>query len=131
VIVLPDTSVWVDYLRKGQSGTAWQLDELLRTRAVVVCGPVVVELLGGARRDDRDNLWALFEGLPWIPLERKEWRQVGEVAATLREQGMMVALTDIEIAVSAVSAGAAVWTHDNDFQRISRVVPVLQLFQPT
>jgi predicted nucleic acid-binding protein len=43
---------------------------------------------------------------------------------------MVVALTDVEIAVSAVSAGATVWTHDSDFERIRRVTPQLQLYEP-
>ena len=126
--VLPDTSIWVDYLRKGEAGTAWALDELLRTRAVVICGPVVAELLSGARRNDRPDLWALFQGLPWAPLERNEWRRVGEVAAALHEHGMTAALTDVEIAVSAVSAGAALWTRDSDFERIGQVLPELRRY---
>lgn len=130
MIVLPDTSIWVDYLRKGQAGGAWALDDLLRTRAVVVCGPVMAELLAGARPSDRADLWVLFQGLPWTPLEVKEWLRVGEVAAALRERGLTVALTDVEIAVSAASAGAGLWTRDSDFERISRVLPELQRYQP-
>ena len=130
MIVLPDTSVWVDYLRRGEAGSAWPLDELLRTRAVVACGPVVAELLSGARPTDRADLWRLFQGLPWTPLEREEWRRVGDVAAALREHGMTVALTDIEIAVSAISADAAVWTHDGDFERLGQVLPELRRYQP-
>lgn len=128
--VLPDTSIWVDYLRKGEAGSAWALDELLRTREVVVCDPLVAELLTGARRNDRADLWVLFQGLPRAPLERNEWRRVGDIAAALHEHGMTVALTDIEIAVSAVSADAAVWTRNSDFERIGHVLPELRRYEP-
>ena len=43
---------------------------------------------------------------------------------------MVVALTDVEIAVSGVSAGSAIWTHDRDVERINTVLPELQRYQP-
>ena len=38
-----------------------------------------------------------------------------------------MALTDLAIAVGAVSAAASVWTHDDDFDRIRAVLPELEL----
>jgi predicted nucleic acid-binding protein len=128
--VLPDTSVWVDYLRRGRQGNAWPLDHLLQECAVVICGPVIAELLAGARPPARLQLWSLLRALPWAPLGRGEWRRVGEIAAVLRDRGMPVPLTDLEIAVSAVTAGAHVWTSDRDFERIAPILSDLQRYQP-
>jgi predicted nucleic acid-binding protein len=68
--------------------------------------------------------------LPWVDLRRPEWRRVGHVGALLRERGATVALTDIEIAVAAEAADAALWTFDSDFQRIAAVMPNLRFFAP-
>ena len=93
----------------------------------MVCGPVVAELLAGARPADRGRLSDLLASLPWADLGHPQWRQVGDVAARLREHGWQVPLTDIAIAVAAADARAEVWTHDSDFRRIAGVLPDLML----
>ncbi len=130
MIVLPDTSIWVEYLRRGRTGTAWGLDELLEGGEVIVCGPVVVELLAGAGPPQRAQLWQLLSALRWAEIARGQWRRVGEVAAALRIQGASVALTDIEIAVAAAEVRAALWTTDSDFDRIAEVIEDLRLYRP-
>ena len=128
--VLADTSVWVDYLRKGRASEAARLDDLLVAGEIVVCGPVVAEILAGAKAEDRNKLWVLFAGLPWADLGPVQWQSVGEVAGRLRERGEMTALTDIEIAVAAVESSSRVWTYDADFQRIEGVLTALRFFEP-
>jgi predicted nucleic acid-binding protein len=130
VTVLADTSVWVQYLRRGRAGPAALLDDLLAKGEVVVCGPVVAELVAGAPADRRAELVGLLNALPWADLGRLQWAMVGEVAARLREQGFSTALTDIEIAVAAVHARAELWTRDSDFARIAKVLDSLSLFEP-
>ncbi len=125
-MLLPDTSVWVEYFRRGSDGAAGPLDELAARRELVTCGPVVVELLAGTSRDDRERLSRTLEGLPWVDLGRREWIRVGEIAGELRAAGATVALTDIEIAVAAMTAEAVVWSADSDFERIAAVVGELQ-----
>lgn len=124
---LADTSVWVDYLRHGTDGPAKALDSMLETESVLTCGPVVAELLAGARDEDRDSLWTLMQALPWADLDRSAWRAVGGGAAALRAQGETIALTDIEIAVAAAHSNAAVWSADRDFERIAQVVEGLEV----
>lgn len=128
--VLADTSVWVEYLRSGRESGAARLDDLLVAGEVVVCGPVVAELLAGAKAPDRARLWLLLTGLPWADLGPVQWQSVGEAAARLREHGETVALTDIEIAVAAADSSSRLWTRDADFKRIRAVLPALQFFDP-
>jgi predicted nucleic acid-binding protein len=131
VIVLPDTSIWVEYLKYGTRRPLGQtVDRLLGERAIVVCGPVLAELLTGMSPDARGELWHLLSVLPWARLDVAEWRLAGDVAATLRQKGETVPLTDIMIAVAAAAAGAAVWTQDTDFGRIARALPTLSLSEP-
>jgi predicted nucleic acid-binding protein len=128
VTVLADTSVWVQYLRRGRAGPAGRLDDLLAQGEVVVCGPVVAELIAGTPAHQRAELVGLLNALPWADLGRPQWAMVGEVASRLRDQGISTALTDIEIAVAAVGAHAELWTRDSDFSRIAKALDQLSLF---
>lgn len=128
--VLADTSIWVDYLKRGKGSKAGRLGDLLTAGEVVVCGPVVSELLAGAKPVDRTRLWLLLTGLRWAELGPLQWRDVGEAAARLRERGDSVALTDIEIAVAALDSSSRLWTRDADFERIRPVLTGLQFFEP-
>ncbi len=126
--VLADTSVWVEYLRRGPIGPGAELDLLLADGEVVMCGPVAAELLAGVDPARRPELWPLLAGLPWADIGRIEWRRVGEVAAALRAIGQTVALTDIEIAVAAAASGALLWSRDADFDRVEAVLADLSRY---
>lgn len=125
--VLPDTSIWVDFLRKGVAGPAAELDNLLAQESIFVCGPVVAELLAGMPSSQQDDVWIVLSGLPWADLDRAAWQMIGETAAALRRKGVTAALTDVSIAVASVRVDAALWTRDVDFERIRAVLPQLRL----
>ncbi|MFN2568806.1 MAG: PIN domain-containing protein [Candidatus Dormibacteria bacterium] len=127
MIILPDTAVWVSFLRLGLNGPAAGLDRLLAGSAqLVTCGPVVAEILAGAPDTQRADLWPMLAGLPWVNLRTVDWRTVGDVSARLRQRGETVPLTDVEIAVAAVFSGAHLWSWDPDFDRVSGVMPELR-----
>jgi predicted nucleic acid-binding protein len=122
-VLLPLTSVWVDYLRRGGG----ELDAALGRGEIAICGPVAAELLAGVRAADRPALEQALRGLDWLDLDREAWLHVGALAAELRAAGRTVPLTDVEIAVAAIRANATVWTTDSDFQRIAEVADGLAL----
>jgi predicted nucleic acid-binding protein len=127
---LPDTSIWVDYLRHGSKGPAAELDGLLAKQVVMVCGPVVAEVTAGASPPDRDLIWQSVGTLPWAELDHSAWRLVGELSYDLRSSGRTLPLTDVVIAVACGRAKAALWTQDADFERIVEVYPDLSLHTP-
>lgn len=126
-MVLPDTSIWVAYLRAGSEDITRELDAALDRREVLACGPVVAELVAGSRRADRPRLLASLVGLPWADLDRRGWQSVGLLAAELRDRGQRPPLTDLEIAVAAHTSGAVLWTVDRDFERVAGVLGGLDL----
>lgn len=134
-MTLPDTSVWVEYLRSGPASHAEDrgespadaLDELIEREAVLTCGPVVAELLAGARGRGRDELAEQLRAQPWVELSRSDWLTVGHTAAKLQEKGQMTPLIDVEIAVCAVTADAEVWTRDGGFERIAQSLDGLRV----
>jgi predicted nucleic acid-binding protein len=126
-VVLPDTSIWVAYLRAGAESLTHELNLALDRREVLACGPVVAELAAGARPPDRARLIASLTGLPWADLDHNAWQSVGLLAAELRDLGQTLPLTDLEIAVAAHTAGATLWTADRHFERIAALVDGFEL----
>jgi predicted nucleic acid-binding protein len=130
VTVLADTSIWVDFLKLGARGPGADLAALLRDRRVVLCGQVVAELLAGTQPEQRDSLWTLLSGLPWLELRARGWRRVGELAGDARKDGCTLPLTDVQIAVLALENEAELWSRDARFSQIGTLVTGLRRFQP-
>jgi predicted nucleic acid-binding protein len=129
-VVLPDTSVWVEFSRRGSDGRAAGLAALLDAGEVATCGPVAAELLAGAKGEVAERMWETLSSLPWAELDPTSWREVGSVAARLRHGGRTLPLTDLVIAVAAARGGHGVWSFDADFERIGTVLADLELHQP-
>jgi predicted nucleic acid-binding protein len=130
VTVLADTSVWVDFLKAGARGPGAGLATLLRDREVVLCGIVVAELLAGTRPAQREAVWTLLSGLPWLELRARGWRRVGELGGDARARGYTLPLTDIQIAVLALEHRVRLWSRDAHFAQIQAVAPALARYEP-
>jgi predicted nucleic acid-binding protein len=134
-VILPDTSVWIDYLGAtasssragGNTSPAEELDALIEDGQIVICGPVIAELMAGARGHQRDELARQLGAHPWIEIKHADWLAVGHAAARLQERGQMTPLIDVQIAVCAVCAKAELWTLDRDFERIAESLQELRV----
>lgn len=129
-MILPDTSIWIDYSRRGSEGRAAVLGELLDAGEVATCGPVVAEILAGAEGEVEERMWMTLSSLPWAELDSESWRLAGTTARELRAAGQTVALTDLVIAVASSRGSHALWSLDVDFERIRSVLPALELYTP-
>lgn len=129
-MVLADTSVWVDFARRGSRGDAASLRALLDAGEVATCGPVTAELLAGAEGEVEERLWATLASLRWVDPTPAGWRRAGSVARQLRRDGQSVPLTDLAIAVGAAESGHPLWSFDTDFERIVPVLDGLKLYEP-
>ncbi len=129
MIVLADSSIWIDYLR-GRDPIASQLATLLDEGSVVLCGPVLAELLAGTPADMRSELRLALGALPALEIDGPMWHEAGERAFDLRRRGGTVPLLDIVIALAAVRAEADLWTRDRDFERVREVLGTLRLHTP-
>jgi predicted nucleic acid-binding protein len=127
-VILPDTSVWVEFSRRGSHGRAASLAGLLDAGDVATCGPVAAELLAGSAGEVAERIWEMLASLPWAELDPSAWREVGTAAARLRRGGRTLPLTDLVIAVAAARAQYVLWTFDSDFERIQGVLGELQLY---
>jgi predicted nucleic acid-binding protein len=118
-VIVADTSVWIEYLRRGESGWAWELDELLARGELMMCGPVLAELVAGVPSERRSDYALRLRALPWSGLDRDGWLRAGLVRGDLRRSGVTASLIDVLIAVSAAQAGASLWTADAAHERIT------------
>ena len=126
-MILADSSVWIEYLRRGKAGWGWELDELLVRGELMMCGPVLAELVAGVPAERRSDYALRLRALPWSDLDRDGWLRAGLVRADLRRSGFTVGLIDVLIAVSAARAGAALWTADAAHERITEAMGDLTL----
>lgn len=128
-MVLPDTSVWIPYFRSSSGEDGDRLEALIAAGEVVICGPVLAELLAGAGDRQREAILGTMGGLPLVGLDRATWEEVGELAGRLRRAGQTLPLTDLVIAVAAARAGHALWSLDADFERIAPALDGLELYR--
>lgn len=126
-MIVADTSVWIEYLRRGQAGWAWELDELLARGELMMCGPVLAELVAGVPGERRSDYAVRLRALPWSDLDRGGWLRAGLVRGDLRRSGFTASLIDVLIAVSAARAGAALWTADAAHERITAAMSDLTI----
>ena len=104
-MILVDTSVWIEHLRRGHAGLA----DLLEQGQVVVHPFVMGELaLGNLKR--RTEVLGLLAELPIAPVALHE--EVLEAVERRRLAGTGIGWTDAHLLASALAGRSLVWTLD-------------------
>ena len=120
-MILVDTSVWVDHLRRTDAG----LVALLERSAVVMHPFVVGEIACGTRRD-RELVLELLQDLPAAVVATDE-----EVMQFIERQalyGKGFGYVDVHLLASvALTGGTRLWTRD---QRLRQAAAALGFAQP-
>jgi hypothetical protein len=110
-LILVDTSVWVDHLRRGDAG----LVDLLERSAVLMHPFVVGEMACGSLRD-RDSILELLQDLPAAGVASPD-----EVLTFIDSQvlyGKGIGYVDAHLLASvALTPGARLWTRDTKLRR--------------
>ena len=116
--VIVDTSVWIEYLKNRPSVTEL-IDRYLLTGKAYTVGPVIAELLQGAKtEEDYKTLNSNIGGLPFIETNLDDWILAGKLSFKLRKRGITIPITDCIIAALAINHNAAVMSLDRHFQSI-------------
>jgi predicted nucleic acid-binding protein len=125
-MILVDSSVVIDYLRTGDP----KIPAVSRANGAAVCGVTRAEILHGARGSkDRQRLLTVLNAFGQVPTPDSLWDDVGDNLAALRAAGVTVPFQDVVIATVAIANDIELWTRDNQFTLIQRVLPRLRLFQ--
>lgn len=125
-MILVDTSVWIEHLRRTQSRAHLEFRELATTEpaSIATCGPIAMELLAGPTdpftvRRIEDQLGTL-DDLVVNPAE--DFRAAATIARAVRRNGNTVrSLTDCLIATVALRHDTVLWHCDADYVRIAEV----------
>jgi predicted nucleic acid-binding protein len=123
-MILIDTSAWIEYFRATGSSAALEVRRLLTDEAdrVVTCEPIAMEILCGARDDERHGrLEQLVNGLPSLAIDDAvDFRAAASIYRSARQGGRTVrSLNDCLIAALAIRHGAKVVHRDADFELIA------------
>jgi hypothetical protein len=127
-VILADTSAWVEYDRGTGSSVDRRLAELIANDGpLAVTEPVVMEVLAGARSDDREAALRrllgrchllTFEAVADFDAASRLYRRCRRAGVTPR------GLVDCMIASVALRHGAALLARDAD---LSRMAPLIGL----
>lgn len=109
-MVLIDTSVWVDHLRKGNAGLVSLLDD-----GAVVCHPFIVGELACGVMKNRVQILSLLQSLPEAKMLSPD--EVLQFIEKRRLAGVGLGYVDMHLLASAVLSSVPLWTRDKKLQR--------------
>lgn len=121
-LVLVDTSAWICFFaRKDFLEIKETVSHLLDENRAAVAGPVLVELIQGARTEkERDFLKNRIEGLHWLTVTDMHWHEAADLSFKLRRKGVTVPAIDVLLAATAISYQCDLLHRDDDFHLIAR-----------
>jgi predicted nucleic acid-binding protein len=120
-MVLVDSSAWIESLRRsGDMRAKLAVEGLLEAYEAQWCAPVRLEVLGGARLEERAKLGAMFSVIPYRPSREDDWDRAVALAWRLRSHGLTVPWLDVLIASIAIHDGVRLYAIDAHFKEIAR-----------
>ena len=129
-MVLVDSSVWIEAARReGDFACKVGLEGLLEAAEAIFCGPVRMEVLGGARPQDRRRLTAYLDCIPYKEIEDGAWDSAKDCAWRLRDKGQTIPWNDILIGSLALRWECRVYAKDHHFESMRKVLG-LRLYTP-
>lgn len=130
-MVIVDSSVWIETLRRdGRLDVKVALESLLEEYEASWCGPVKLEVLGGARSQERQALEEQFSCIPYFSMNDLAWESAKNLAWRLRDKGCAPPWNDILIAALAIKAGCRVYAIDKHFDLMQDAGGGVRLYRP-
>ncbi|MEY2618648.1 MAG: hypothetical protein RL522_1650 [Pseudomonadota bacterium] len=112
-MILVDTSVWVDHLRRGDPGLVALLE-----RAAVVMHPFVVGEIACGSLKDRQSLLELLHDLPGAVIATDD--EAMQFIERHRLYGKGIGYVDVHLlAAVALTGGAQLWTRDQRLRQVA------------
>jgi hypothetical protein len=112
-LILVDTSVWVDHLRRGDPGLVALLE-----RAAVVMHPFVMGEIACGSLKDRQSLLELLHDLPGAVIATDD--EAMQFIERHRLYGKGIGYIDVHLLASvALTGGAQLWTRDQRLRQVA------------
>lgn len=120
-MICVDTSVWVEAMRDAKSAAAAGLRELIDQDEVALAVVVRMELLEGAKTEDRRRLRRIFSALPCYYPNQATWKLIDQWLDRAADEGQRFGIADLLIAAMAAENNASIWSRDKDFDRMAKI----------
>jgi predicted nucleic acid-binding protein len=114
-VIVVDTSVWIDVIRRPASARAATFHGLLDADEVALALPVRLELMSGVSRTHRTQFRRGLSALPLLVPSEETWRLIESWVETAASAGFRFAVTDLLIAGLTSEVGGLAWSLDADF----------------
>ena len=115
-MILVDTSIWIDHLRRGDA-----LLEMRLTAALVLCHPFVVGELALGNLRQRKQVLPALSNLPQANIATED-----EVLGLIDRQGLHgrgLGLVDVHLLAAArLTPGCTLWTRDRRLARAAQAM---------
>ena len=122
-LVLVDTSVWIDFLKLGETPESRELVGYLDRDEACVTPIIKAEVLSGAKtEEDFTTLQEKFSALPSLQEPPNFWDAVARNRFNLARKGLNVSLIDLAIAVTAQGHDCPILTSNKGFKIIATVI---------
>jgi len=116
-VILVDTSVWIDHLRRGNE----RLRDLLEEGSVL-CHPFVVGELACGHLKNRDEILALLDALPEARVA--DQHEVLHVIHRHRLYARRLGWVDAHLLASALLNRSRLWTLDKPLNKAARALRI-------
>ena len=123
MIILVDTTVWIDFFAARSLPHVAVLEDLIEHREdICTCGVILTEVLQGIRKDTEFRKTRdLFNILIWLPMPYAVFLHSAEIYRKLRKKGITIRKPlDCIIASTAIENDVQFLHNDKDFQPIEK-----------
>lgn len=129
-MVLVDSSVWIELFRKnGDLYTSVAVENLVEEMQACFCGIVKLEVLGGARDNEKTTISNLFSLVPYIPHPETTWDETVKFQWKVRKSGFSIPWSDAVIATLASKHGHRIYARDKHFTAMADL-GLIDLYTP-
>jgi predicted nucleic acid-binding protein len=120
-MILVDSSAWIESLRRdGSQGVKRVVASLLDDGEVCTCGPIQLEILGAARKEERKLLDSFFLAIPSLSSSQRIWKRATALSRTMRDGGCTIPWNDLVIATIALEYEKELFSVDKHFNQIAQ-----------
>ena len=123
MMVLVDTTVWIDFFAARSLGHVVALENLIINREdICICGIVLTEVLQGIGKDSEfKKTRDLFNNLLFLPMPYPVFLKAAEIYRSLRRKGIAIRKSvDCIIASVAIENNIPLLHNDKDFEAIEK-----------
>jgi predicted nucleic acid-binding protein len=119
--IIADTCIWIEFF-KGRAPFSDELMQLIKKGQIVITGPIIYELLQGAKnKKDADLIKEVAQALPIVEVATTTWVLAGDLFFDLRRKGVTLPPSDVLLSAVAIENNYSLFTVDNHFNHIPRI----------